>query len=104
MKGNIELENIEKEFKYCKELMGLMKYTAKVATEEFKTSKEIQEENVRDMLDKTDSNEILIFTDGSALCNPGPTGAGAVIFLGGYHSTPILLKKSVSPMSNNFTG
>ncbi|MCW4261357.1 MAG: reverse transcriptase domain-containing protein [Candidatus Thiodiazotropha endolucinida] len=104
MKGNIELENIEKEFKYCKELMGLTKYTAKVATEEFKTSKEIQEENVRDMLDKTDSNEILIFTDGSALCNPGPTGAGAVIFLGGYHSTPILLKKSVSPMSNNFTG
>lgn len=81
-----------------------MKHTAKVATEEFQVSKEIQEENIRDMLTKLDSNEILIFTDGSALGNPGPTGAGAVIYLGGYHSTPIMLKQSVSPMSNNFTG
>ena len=46
----------------------------------------------------------MVFTDGSALGNPGPTGVGAVVYLNGYQSVPVLLKKSVSPMSNNYTG
>ena len=36
--------------------------------------------------------------------NPGPTGAGAVVYLNGYRSSPILVKKGVSPLSNNYTG
>ena len=34
-------------------------------------------------------NTMLIFTDGSAINNPGPTGAGAVIKVNGPTSTPI---------------
>ena len=59
---------------------------------------------MREMLDNTDDRDVLVFTDGSALGNPGPTGAGAVVYLDGYQSVPVLLKKSVSPMSNNYTG
>ena len=35
----------------------------------------------------------------SALSNPGPTGAGAVIYLDGYDANPILLIKGVNPIS-----
>ena len=33
-----------------------------------------------------------------------PTGAGGVVYLDGYEAAPVLLKKGVSPYSNNFTG
>ena len=39
-----------------------------------------------------------------ALGNPGPTGAGSVAYIDGYNSSPILSKKGVSPISNNYTG
>ena len=47
---------------------------------------------------------MIVFTDGSALNYPGPTGAGGVVYMDGYNSTPVLLKKGVSPHSNNYTG
>ena len=46
----------------------------------------------------------MLFTDGSALNNPGPTGAGAVAYIDGYNSVPVLMKKGVTPISNNYTG
>ena len=104
MKGTVDLDNIEKEFKYSKEYMGLMKDKAPVATEDFQNVKNTQEENVRQLLNKTDHKDVLVFTDGSALGNPGQTEAGAVIYLDGYESSLVLLKKRVSPMSNNYTG
>ena len=73
-------------------------------TEEFKNTKSRQEENLRDIFDNIDNRDVLIFTDGSALGNPGPTRPGAVVCLNGYQSVLVILKKSVSPMSNNFTG
>ena len=45
-----------------------------------------------------------IGSDGSALTNPWPTGAGAIIYLDGYSTSPILFQKGVSPLSNNYTG
>ena len=104
MKGTVELDNVEKEFKCTKEHMGLIKDKATVITEEFQNTKSKQEMNVREMLDNTDYIDVLAFTDGLALDNLGPTGAGVVICLDGYQSVPVLLKKSVSPMSNNYTG
>ena len=98
MKGTVELDSVEKEFSYTKEYMALSKDKATVNT------KSRQEENVREMLDNTDDSDVLVFTDGSALGNPGPTGAGAVVYLDAYQSVPVLLKKCVSPMSNNYTG
>ncbi|MEW8546650.1 MAG: ribonuclease H family protein [Candidatus Thiodiazotropha sp.] len=56
------------------------------------------------MLPKIPETEILIFTDGSALTNPGPTGGSAIVFLDGSTSSPICLKKSHSSCSNNYVG
>ena len=103
MKGNTDFDNIEKELRYTREFMSLMKAGGLVNTEEFKVE-ETQEENVRDLLSKLQPEDVVVFTDGSAFENPGPTGAGGVVYLDGYEAAPILLKKEVSPYSNNFTG
>ena len=93
MKGTVDLDNVEKESKYTEEYMDLIKDKATVITEEFQNTKSRQEENVREMLHNSDERNVLVFTDGSALGNPGPTGAGAVVYLNGYQSVPVLLKK-----------
>ena len=49
------------------------------------------------------SLKMSVFTDRSAYGNPDPTGAGGVVYLGGYEAAPVLLKKEVNPHSNNFT-
>ena len=56
--------------------MSLMKAGGVVNTEEFKVEKETQEENVRDLLSRLQPEDVVVFTDGSAFGNPGPTGAG----------------------------
>ena len=83
--------------------MGLIKEKGKIDVEEFKNTKTDQVENIREILGQIDENEIVAFTNGSALANPRPTGDGAVVYLKGYHSFPILLKKVVSPLNNNYT-
>ncbi len=45
-----------------------------------------------------------IFTDGSALSNPGPCGAAAVCYVEGMDSEPLVVKDSVSKFSNNYHG
>ena len=87
----------EKEFEYTKEFMCLMKTGGKVKTEEFNVGKETQEENVKYLLTKLKPEDVVVFTDESAL-------AGGVVYLDGYEESPVLLKKGVSPYSNNFTG
>ena len=104
MKGSVEFDKIEKEFRYTREFMGLIKEKGKIDVEEFKLTKEVQEENIRELLSKLQPEDVILFTDGSALNNPGPTGAGGVVYMDEYNSTPVLLKKGVSPHSNNYTG
>ena len=104
MKGLVEFDKIEKDFKYTREYMGLIQDIGLLDTEEFANTKEDQEVNIREVLDQCSSQDVLLFTDGSALTNPGPTGAGAVIYLDGFSTSPILLQKGVSPLSNNYTG
>ena len=43
---------------------------------------------LNDMKDST----IAIFTDGSSIINPGPTGSGTVIFRAGINKPPIKLE------------
>ena len=85
--------SIEKEFQYTKDVMRLIKRNGKTDTEEFKNSKEVREVNVREKLNEMGNFDIVVFTEGSALSNPHPTGAGAVIYVDGYDANPILLKK-----------
>ena len=49
-------------------------------------------------------NTMIIFTDGSALSNPGPVGAGVVIKNKGPKSTPVKLAKAVKQMSTSYEG
>ena len=104
MSGRLQFDSVEKDFKYSKDLMGLIKVKGKVEDEDFVNTKSDQVNNVIEILSQIKENEVVIFTDGSALGNPGPTGAGAAVYLNGYQSSPILLKKGVSPLSNNYTG
>ena len=59
---------------------------------------------MRDPLSKLQPEDVVVITDGSAFGNPGPTGAGGVVYLDGYEAAPVLLKKGASSCSNNFTG
>ena len=93
MSGRLEFDSMEKEFKYSRDIMVLMKVKGKVDTDNFVNSKNVHAENIREKLKQIKEDEITIFTDGSALGNPGPTGAGAVIYMNGYHTSPILLKR-----------
>jgi ribonuclease HI len=44
------------------------------------------------------------FTDGSALGNPGPCGAAAVLYLQGMQSSPIELSKSIAISGSSYLG
>ena len=58
MKGNTDFDSTEKEFKYTKELMGLIKAVSKVNTEEFKVEKQIQDENVKELLARLQPEDV----------------------------------------------
>ena len=103
MSGRLEFDPIEKDFKYSKDLMGPIKEKGKVDVEEFKNTKTDQVKNIREILGQIDENEIVAFTDGSALWNPGPAGVDAEVYLKATIVFPILLKNGVSPVSNNYT-
>ena len=55
--------------------------------------KKAQEENMKQVLEEVEEGCVAVFTDGSALWNPGPTGALAVICLNGLKSDPIGINK-----------
>ena len=49
-------------------------------------------------------NTIIIFTDGSALSNPGPVGAGVVIKNKGPKNTPVKFAKALKQMGTSYEG
>ena len=63
--------------------MGLIKVKGKVEDEDFVNTKSDQVNNMIEILSQIKENEVVIFRDRSALGNPGPTGAGAVVYLNG---------------------
>ena len=48
------------------------------------------------------SNEMMIFTDGSALGNPGPTGSGVAIKKNGPKSTEIKIAHAVTKIGTSY--
>ena len=51
-----------------------------------------------------DHSNIVAFTDGSTIGNPGPTGAGAVVYQNGLTSIPTVLASAVSSQNNSVHG
>ena len=87
MTGRLEFDSIEKDFKYSEDLLGPIKENGKIDVEEFKKTKTDQMKNIKERLGQKNENEIVAFTDGSSLWNPGPTGASAEVYLKGYQSS-----------------
>jgi len=105
LREEIILDDVEKEFKYSKDMMGLTRQlTVGVSEEEFKNEKSAQVDVTIQLLQEIPKEDVLAFTDGSTLNNPGPTGAGTAIFMEGYDKDPILQHWAVSKCSNNYAG
>ena len=101
----MSLENVAKNFKYTEDCMLLNRQTkGKCIWKELYNEKTIQEENIKVVLENLGNDCVAAFTDGSALGNPGPTGAGAVIYLQGLLDNPVCLKKSICSNWNNYIG
>ena len=47
---------------------------------------------------------VIAFTDGSALTNPGPCGASAIIYYGGTNNQPVIVKTPISACSTSYHG
>ena len=104
LKGKISLENVAKDFKYTNDCMLLNKQNkANCTWDELENDKTAQEENIKQVLEGIEDC-VAVFTDGSALGNPGATGAGAVLYLNGLQSDPIGIKKGICATGNNYLG
>ena len=56
-----------------------------------------------DLINKDiNDNTMLAYTDGSALKNPGPTGAGVLIKVQGHKSIPVKLAMAISSKGTSF--
>ena len=61
-------------------------------------------EVVRKFLTTLPSLCVIAFTDGSALTNPGPCGASAIIYYGGMNNQPVIVKTPISACSTSYHG
>ena len=68
------------------------------------TSAYIACSSVRDHIASLLPTTLPIFTDGSALGNPGPCGSAAVIYINGLAKDPVTLSKPVALKSTSFHG
>ena len=105
LKEKISLENLAKDFKYTNDCMLLNRQNkANCTWDELENDKTAQEENMKQILEGIEEDCAAVFTDGSALRNPGATGAGAVLYLNGLQSDPIGIKKGICSNGNNYLG
>ena len=55
-------------------------------------------------INNINKSSLICFTDGSALGNPGPCGAGAAIYVDTTLGAPVLLKRPVAKKSISYHG
>ena len=55
-----------------------------------------------DYLSKLPNTTLIVFTDGSALGNPGPCGAAAIIHTHGLDMEPVILSRAISRNSSSY--
>ena len=61
-------------------------------------------EDAKKRIGEVPEGQPIIFTDGSALGNPGPCGASAIMFREGIQSIPIVEKQAVSSYGTSYRG
>ena len=59
---------------------------------------------MKQILEGIEEDCVAVFTDGSALGNPGATGAGAVLYLNGLQSDLFGIMKGICSNGNNYLG
>ena len=70
------------------------------STQQAKMAREV----ITNELSTIPTDSLVIFTDGSAMINPGPVGAAIVVYKEGISSQPIIFKESVSSRSTSYHG
>ena len=63
-----------------------------------------QKDYIKEILQDVDINTMMIFIDGSAQSNPGPTGSGVVIKNLGHYSVPVKLAKAITACGTSYEG
>ncbi len=110
---SLNLSNIDPEPKHNPERMGwILVDTDKLAGQEtLGSSKNRSAQQViaaqtamQNHLQDLSPDTIPVFTDGSALSNPGPCGAAAVVYPQGLTHDPVILSHPVSLRSTSFHG
>ena len=106
---NIDIKKLKVETKhstFCKNFTNIKRVGPKLPPKDTKSEDRITLyiQFVTNLLNDVKDSTIAILTDGSSLINPGPTGAGAVIFRAGKNEPPIKLAKAVSSNSTNYNG
>ena len=95
VREDLKFSRIEEDFKYDNSYMGLfLSKKVKSNRDQFEFSKEVQAENIKRLLSRIPHTEMLVFTDGSALTNPGPTGGSVIVYFDRPTSFPVCLNKS----------
>ena len=89
MKAIVEFDMIEKEFQCTRKVMGLIKEKG------YRRFQAKEEENIRVLLLKFQPEEVIDFTDGSALIVQVSTGAGDLFILMGSTIVALVLLRSV---------
>ena len=108
----VDLSNIDKDPTYDPEMLCCRSFTRKALTPVdlgiANTRSKVQSNEAKAIADsyinQLNKNCLIRFTDGSALGNPGPCGAGAAIYIESISSTPVLLKRPVSAKSISYHG
>ena len=58
----------------------------------------------RFLLNEVKNDTLTAFLDGSALGNPGPCGASAIIYEEGFDAEPTAVRQAISPLSTSYHG
>ena len=106
---NIDISKIRVETEpttFCKNFTNIKKVEPELPPTDTNSAdrKTLHIQFVTKLLNDMKDSTIAIFTDGSSLIYPGPTGAGAVISSAGMNKPPIKFAKAVSSNSTNYHG
>ncbi len=108
----VNLENLDPEPKYSEDLITtslrkcyIPKWQELGSSHSRNAAQQrLATKSVQDHMCSLPHDTLPIFTDGSALGNPGPCGSAAVIYINGLSNEPVTLNEPVARKSTSFHG